>query len=343
MIRLTYRKKEGVKEMKQAGEILISQIAAYISEKVPVNIDNTKNELSVIMTNFHITKVEQDEIHPDLTEKIQWYLASMKVEGYSDTTIENYGLELRLFSDKVKKRVENITTADIRVYLANLKHIKMSTAGKKLNVIRSFFVWLTNEEIIIKNPAAKIKPPKIEKRLKYALTLVELELMRIACKTLRQRAFLEVFYATGCRLSEVHNLNKNDINVRDMSFRVIGKGNKERLVYLSERAFLHLERYLKTRNDDCVALMTTERKPYRRLSKRGIQCEIKKIAKEVGLDHKVSPHTMRRTFATLTLNNGADIGAVQELLGHSSPETTTRYAQTSESRKKEQHKRYVIQ
>lgn len=128
-----------------------------------------------------------------------------------------------------------------------------------------------------------------------------------------------------------------------MSTNVIGKGNKEREVYLSFKALYHLKKYLKTRDDDCEALMITERKPYRRLSKRGIQFEIRKIAKNAGLEKRVSPHTLRHTFATLTLNNGAELVAIQELLGHSSPETTLRYARITEERKREQHKKFLVQ
>jgi len=94
---------------------------------------------------------------------------------------------------------------------------------------------------------------------------------------------------------------------------------------------------LDSRFDDCEALFITERKPYRRLSHRGIQREIKKIAKKAGIANKVSPHVLRHTYATLTLNNGADLSAIQELLGHSSPDTTLRYARITEERKREQH------
>lgn len=154
---------------------------------------------------------------------------------------------------------------------------------------------------------------------------------------------LEVLYATGCRLSEVHGLNKAEINKQNLSTLVIGKGDKQREVYFSIRAMYHLDKYLNERIDDCEALMITERKSFRSLSKRGIQREIEVIAKRAGLQEKVSPHVLRHTFATLTLNNGAELVAIQELLGHSSPDTTLRYAKITNERKRQQHKRYLIQ
>lgn len=201
---------------------------------------------------------------------------------------------------------------------------------------------MAGEEIISRDPASKLKPPKTEKRLPKALTIEELELLRESCQTVRQRAFIEILYATGCRLSEIHQLNRKDINVQSMSTNVIGKGNKEREVYLSYKAMYHLKKYLNSRTDDSEALMVSERQPYGRLSKRGIQREIKQIAKNAGLESKVSPHVLRHTFATLTLNNGAELVAVQELLGHSSPDTTLRYAKITEERKRDQHKKYLV-
>ncbi|MBG9586903.1 site-specific tyrosine recombinase/integron integrase [Cytobacillus firmus] len=325
-----------------AGEQLMSDVAAYISELVPVHIEKVKNNLSKILTRYHVMKAEKTEIHPDLTDKIQLFLFAKKLEGLSKVTLDSYLLELNTFSKKVKKRVEDITTAEIRVFLGSFEHLKLSSVSRKLSVLKSFFGWLTAEEFLQRDPTTKIKPPKKEKRLPKALSIEELELLRESCKTNRQRAFLEILYATGCRLSEVHALNKSDINYRTASCRVLGKGNKEREVYFSPKAMYHLRKYLMNRNDDSEALMVTERKPYRRLSQRGIQREIGIIAKQAGLDKKISPHTMRHTFATLTLNNGADIAAVQALLGHEDPATTQIYAQLTEEKKRETHKKYLV-
>jgi integrase/recombinase XerD len=152
-----------------------------------------------------------------------------------------------------------------------------------------------------------------------------------------------VFYTTGGRLAEVHGLDKKDVDWQDGSARVVGKGDKERDVYLSIRAEYHLKKYLESRSDDCPVLFITERRPYRRLSKRGIQREIKSIAIRAGIGDKVHPHVLRHTFATLTLNNGAELAVLQQLLGHNSPVTTQVYAQVTDERKKQAHKKYLIQ
>lgn len=326
-----------------SGEMLISEVVGYISELVPINVEQTKNKLSGMFAKYHVTKVEENEVHPDLTEKAVLFLSSKKLEGLSPITLESYKIELRVFSEHVKKRAQDITTSDIRVYLGEFDNLKVSSVSRKLSVLKSFFGWLTAEEFLQRDPTKKIKPPKKEKRLPKALSIEELEMLREGCETKRQRAFIEVLYATGCRLSEVQQLNKNNIDIRLMSTKVIGKGNKEREVYLSFKAMYHLKKYLQSRDDDCEALFVTERKPYRRLSNRGIQREIGKIAKQAGLEKNVHPHILRHTFATLLLNNGAELAAVQALLGHENASTTQIYAQLSEEKKHEQHKKYLIQ
>lgn len=330
--------------MINAGEQLLSDVVAIIYEEFPdLNAERTKSILSAVVSKYHVQRIEEDEPHPDGEEKIQMFLSSKRLEGLSPETLDGYALELNIFFRSIRKRTDAVTAADIRAFLGQFNNLKMSTIGKKLSVLKSFFGWLTSEEILPRDPSAKLKTPKLEKRMPKALTIPELEMLREACVTVRQRAFIEIMYATGCRLSEVYGMNREAINMQSMSCRVIGKGNKEREVYFSFKAIYHLTKYLKSRTDDCEALMVTERKPHRRLTKRGIQREIAIIARAAGLQDKVSPHVMRHTFACLTLNNGAELVAVQELLGHSSPETTLRYARITEDRKREQHKRYLVQ
>lgn len=327
-----------------ANEQMLSEIVTIIYEIVPnINVEYIKNKLSFVLSEYHIQKINNDEVHPDLHEKIELFLSSKKLEGLSPITLESYRLDLKIFAEKVRKRTNEITSSDIRVYLAQFNNLKMSSVSKKLSVLKSFFGWLTSEEIIQRDPTAKLKPPKQEKRLPKSLTIEELELLRESCKTIRQRALLEVLYATGCRLSEVYKLNKSDIDFQNLSCRVIGKGNKEREVYFSFKAIYHLRKYLMTRTDNEPALFITERKPYKRLSKRGIQREIAKIAMNAGLEKRVSPHTLRHTFATLTLNNGAELSAVQALLGHEDPATTQIYAKLTDEKKREQHRKYLVQ
>jgi len=250
---------------------------------------------------------------------------------------------LRIFAEHVPKATDEVTTSDIRLYLGEFGHLKTSSISKKLSVLKSMFGWLANEGVISKDTASKIKPPKKEKRVPKALTIEELEMIREACVTSRERALIEVYYATGARLSEVQQLNRQDIDYQAMSVLVVGKGDKERTVYFSFKAMYHLKKYLMRRTDRVDALFITQRQPYRRLSNKGIQREIKIIAARSEVKKNVHPHVFRHTFATLMLQNGAGLVAVQKLLGHSDPNTTMTYVSLTDEKKKQSYDQYFVQ
>lgn len=330
--------------MNLANEQLLSELSVVICSMFTVpDLNELKTKVSTTLSKYHVIKPVETELHPDLTEKIHLFISTKKLEGLSPNTLRDYRHELNKFAEKVKKRAEDIKPADIRLFLGEYTDLKMSSLSRKLSVLKSFFSWLAFEELILRDPTTKLKQPKMVKRKPKALTIEELELMRESCQTIRQRAFLEVLYATGCRLSEIHYLNIKDINFQSMSCNVTGKGNKERTVYFSFKALFHLKKYLKSRIDASEALFVTQRNPSRRLGKRAMQREIDKIANVAGLEKKISPHTMRHTFATLTLNNGAELVAVQNMLGHSNPATTQIYAHLTEEVKHEQHRKYLVQ
>ncbi|MGE4273294.1 MAG: site-specific tyrosine recombinase/integron integrase [Desulfitobacterium sp.] len=302
-----------------------------------------RDNLTHIFSKYDIKPAQPTMGHPDLQQKIELFLAGKRLEGLSELTLKGYAIELRVFSEDTHKATDEITTADLRIYLGSFKNLKPTSISGKLSVLKSFFCWLTSEDILPKDPSRRIKPPKKEKRLPKALTIEELEMLRESCSTPRERALIEVMYATGCRLSEVQAMDKEDIDHQTMSAKVIGKGNKERVVYFSYKAMYHLKKYLMRRTDDVEALFITERQPYRRLSARGIQREIGIIAGRSGIKKNVHPHVLRHTFATLMLNNGADIASVQALLGHDDPGTTQIYAQATDERKQQAYRQHLVQ
>jgi len=330
--------------LSSTAELMLEQVLSSVTLFCPsVDRLGLKNSLKEIFTLYEIRPAPKMEGNSDLREKIELFLAGKRLEGMSEYTLKGYRIELNVFSRFVNKPVAEISTNDIRSYLSQFEHLKISSISAKLYVLKSFFGWLTNEEIISKDPTKKIKSPKKQKRLPKALSPGELELLRDNCKTLRERALIEVLYATGCRLSEIAGMNRSQINWQRMSYKVIGKGNKEREVYFSEKAFYHLRKYLMTRTDTEDALFVTQRKPYRRVSNRAIQREIAVIAKRAGLEKKVHPHVFRHTFATDLLNNGADLAMVQALMGHEDPSTTLVYTDITDERKRQAHRQYHAQ
>jgi len=309
------------------------------------NVDkpDIQQALSVVLSQYDIKPALLKNGHPDLQQKIKLFLSGKKLEGLSTITLKSYALEFRIFSEHIQKATNEITTADLRIYLSEWDHLKTSSLSRRLSVLKSMFGWLSSEEIIPMDPTKRIKPPRKEQRVPKALSIEELEMIREACVTPRERALIEVLYATGGRLSEIQKMNRLDIDYQAMSVLVIGKGDKERPVYFSFKALYHLKKYLMRRMDDEQALFVTERRPYRRLSPGGIQREIKIIAARSGVKKNVHPHIFRHTFATLMLNNGAELVAVQGLLGHVDPATTLIYATLTDEKRKQSHKQYLVQ
>jgi integrase/recombinase XerD len=325
---------------------LTLRIVGKLSKMYP-DIDQPKvrDMLQLLLGEYTIEPMSTAlVVTSDIQDRIIMYLATKKLDGLSDLTIYNYKLHLVRFSNCIRKNVKDIKVNDIRMYLAAVsENLKSTSLCTEISILKSFFNWLEIEEYIEKNPMKKIQQPKVEKRMRKSLTVEELELLRESCNELRERALLEFLYVTGARLNEAVNVNISDISFSELSLRVIGKGNKEREVYLSPKAKIHINKYLESRTDNCEALFVTERKPIRRLGNRAIQRIINKIGEKTGLGKRVFPHLMRHTMATLTLNNGADITTIQKLLGHTDPATTQIYASTSKDRVQEQHKKHLIQ
>lgn len=323
---------------------LVNDINVIVTTLCPeIDVMKLSIRLEEITSNYKIHRKTVTAIEKDISEKVDLFISSKRLEGLSEVSLTGYQIELKAFERFSRKAVVQITTADIRQYLAQDKGWKMSTVDTKLSILKTFFGWLVREEFLLRDPTTKINPPRKEKRLPQGLSIEELELIRESCESLRERALIEVFYSTGCRLSELANMKIADINKQSMSMNVIGKGNKERVVYLSFKALYHLKKYLNSRTDDCESLFITLRKPYRAVGNRAIQREISKIESRVSISKKLTPHVMRHTFAQLSMDAGIELADLQHLMGHSNPSTTLVYSNVSEERKQQAFKKYHVQ
>lgn len=300
-----------------------------------------RKRLQELLNGYVIKKTSHDFHLKDTNQKLNMFLLSKKMEGLSHKTISNYKKTIQCFTEYVNKPLNQITTADIRTWLS-IRNIKISTVRYRLAVLRSFYNYLVAEEIVTVDPTRKMKSPKLEKRIPKALNNDELEVLREGCKTLREKALFEIFYATGCRISEVYGLNKTDINWQERSLIVLGKGNKERIVFIGARAAHALKKYLDSRQDNESAVFVTERGKPRRLSSRSIQLIFKIIANRVAIHKNIHPHVFRHTLATALLNHGARLEDVQDLLGHSNPSTTQIYCKVSPERRKLAYKQHFV-
>lgn len=263
-----------------------------------------------------------------------------KLLNYSKHTLKAYKLQLKLLSTYLNdSEIGTVAYEQLKFYLAKQSHLKPASIGHRVRFIQSFFRWAIDEGYIQKNPAAKLREPKLGSRVPKFLTEEDMETLREACSTPREHAVIEFMYTTGCRIGEIVTLDKGGINWQNNSVIVMGKGDKEREVYFNTKCRIWLKKYLEARTDNESALFVTERAPHR-MSIAQMRYIVKKVADRAGIDVNVYPHRLRHSFATHLLNNGAPMEAIQQLLGHQKSETTALYAQLSGERRREIYKRY---
>ncbi len=286
-----------------------------------------------------------------MEEQLQRYMTHLRVEKEaSPYTLRNYSHEIAEFLDFLKgERVGSWDDVDrqvLRRYLLWLRkegYVEASMA-RKLSELRSFCRYLVQEGVLESNPIEVVSSPKLPKRLPRYLKMDEIEALLNAPDVStpqgqRNKAILELLYGAGIRLSELVNLNLRDLHLGKGQILVWGKGGKERVALLGEPAIRALRMYINDGREELAANKTSDalflNRYGGRLSRRSIGLILDKYSKLAGLWKKVTPHLLRHTFATHMLEGGADLRAVQELLGHAQPTTTEIYTHVTPSRLRE--------
>ena len=262
------------------------------------------------------------------------FFTFLKVEqGVSAHTLRAYQKDLTEFLDFAPNSLKKIDYLDIRSYLASLhaKKLKKTTISRKLAAIRSFFKFLHREGYVKNNPAKLVSTPKVPKALPKFLTIDEIFTLLDkpegeTFKVSRDRAMLELLYSSGIRVSELTSLDISDLDLRQSLIRVKGKGMKERIVPVGSKALEAIQVYLPERislRKKSSALFLNNRGG--RLTQRSVRRIVLHYSRLIHLQGDLSPHTLRHTFATHLLHEGADLRVIQELLGHASLSTTQKY------------------
>jgi len=277
--------------------------------------------------------MERDELFNEI-ERFTAYLK--KEKNYSDYTIKAYHRDLEFFFEFLRDRkISEVTSQEITAYIGFLLKYGFSarSAARKLTSIRAFLKTLKKFGIIQENPAAPIRTPKIRRHLPGFLTYSQIEKALGIIKTLRDRAIMETLYSCGLRAHELVGLNISDLDLNQDEIRVRGKGNKERIMPLGRVAKNAICAYLKERKQSTPALFLNYQG--NRLTTRSLQRIVRKALLRVANVAGTNPHIIRHTFATHLLERGADLRAVQELLGHSSLSTAQIYTHLTTKRLKE--------
>ncbi|MDD4956461.1 MAG: tyrosine recombinase XerC [Candidatus Omnitrophica bacterium] len=268
-------------------------------------------------------------------------------KNYSTHTLRNYRTDLKELASFLEgKDPGSVNHLDLRSFLAELKGrgCAKRTIVRKLGAIRSFFRFLSREKYITSNPAEGIFTPKLDRQLPVFLDEEGLEKLITSPETdtvrgIRDRAILEALYSTGMRVSELVGLNDDDIDLIAGLAKVRGKGKKERITLLGQEAQRWIRRYLQEKRTIPTAVCRAVflNKSGKRLTDRSVRRIIDKYVKKCSIEQKISPHSIRHSFATHLLNNGADLRSVQELLGHKNLSTTQIYTHLGTQRLREMY------
>lgn len=273
-------------------------------------------------------------VYDDSSEVIlRKFIAVRRLDGLQESSLAQYEYENRRLLEFIGKHPKDITTDDIRYYLA-MSNVSKSTLNNKIRYINAFFKWLEDEEIVLRNPMVRIHSLKPDKVIKKPYLDTELEELRNNASNERDRAIIEVLYSTGVRVSELCRMNKTDI-INDECI-VFGKGAKERKVYFSKKSMYYLKKYIEGRSDCNNALFVGNRNPHRRLSTKAVESILRNLGRSCGIE-KVHPHRFRRTLATNVLNRGMPLQEVKEMLGHEKIDTTMIYCSVLEVNVKNSH------
>ena len=329
-----------------------------------------KNMLYVILEPYEITtrSTAVAEIKEDRNEfLLKRFLVAKTVKGCSKKTLKAYKDGLSMILRNIGKTADDIAADDIRFYLAIRQRrdgISKTTADNELRYLRTFYQYLVAEELVTKNPTAKVDRIKCERRKKEAFTDVEVEKIRMAARGEREKAVIEILLSTGCRVSELVNIQLADIDGNKIL--VHGKGAKDRTVYLNAKAEVMLEVYMAERKDRNPYLFAGGKFEAAANEMRGkkkqmwewwkfpelvtddthldagsVEAAMRRIAKRAGVE-KANPHKFRRTCATMALRRGMPIEQVSKMLGHEEISTTQIYLDLSESELEQAHKKYVV-
>lgn len=336
--------------------LIIDLLNALSATTEMARMNEVKGILYMYLGNKKVFEEAEDEKLPakyidDTPKVIDVWIQCLRLERRTERTLENYRGEIMNFFRYVNKHYADVKTNDVRMYLAwrqQAHHNSDTSINNKIHVLYSFYNWIMAEDLIDnggfltrrpeRNPMAKIHIVKTEQKTKHILSDEELELIRCACSNERDLAIVDLLAGTGMRISELVGLNRNDIDFRNGRCIVYGKGRKERPAYLTGKAIVHIENYLRSRDDKEEPLFINFRKSrtqrdkngkqiYGRLSADSIRNMLKKICQgDERLNHvKLHPHMFRAYLATSMVKRGAKVQDVQMILGHSCAETAMKY------------------
>lgn len=310
----------------------------------PDEVSELSDKIIMILGDYEITEMCSGSISQDTANEnfIKLYRGSLMVDGKSESTIYQYTRMITKLCEFIKKPIPEMSVYDIRYFLASEKERGVSERSVEnfRSYLSAFFTWLTDEELIQKNPMHNIKPVPYKDEIRKPFTEVEIDKLRSACRTTKERAIIEMLLATGVRVSELSHMEVSDIIPSEFKVCVRhGKGGDSRNTYITPVALEHLNKYLNERSEKDGTFLFYN-KNHEVLRAGGIRHTLYEIARRANVSN-VYPHRFRRNFACMLSKRGMDVREIQVLLGHKNINTTMVYVNTDDEQVKASYRKYV--
>ncbi len=305
-------------------QMYLKNLEERLGAFVPANsVARILQEASEALVDYEMTGTPNGE-DDNSKNLLQYFLEAKRIEGRADTTVARYKYLLERLQADTGVPLSKITIYHVRSYFMSERErgISQATIEGYRSVYNEFYKWVNQEGFLKENPMRSMSAIKQQKVKRKHFSPTEIRQLEESAKTLRDLTIVHFLHATGCRISEVVQLNRDEIDFQDMSMIVFGKGAKERTVYINEVTAMYLKRYMKERKDDNPALFIGLRGE--RLTQHGVQEMLRTLGIRAGVEN-VHPHRFRRTLATELLQKGMPVQEVASILGHEKLETTMRY------------------
>lgn len=322
----------------QDKALLMNKVEETLKPRMFANmLDEAVDEIQEHLDEFDITHIGTLPLKPD--DMLESFINAKHVAGRSEKTLVRYRYVINRFMAFCGVSTRDVTPQHVRAYFAHEieRGVSLSTVDGLRETLHGYFAWLVADHLIVRNPLLNIEAIKYQKKERLSLSNSDVELLKRNAGSIRNNAIISFLLATGCRVGEIVGLNKKDVKLNAAECIVLGKGNKERTVFLDDVAVLTLREYLRSRHDRNPALFVNRNGE--RLSAGGIRAMLNKIAAASDLEN-VHPHRFRRTAVTNLLNRGMPIQEVAILVGHEKVDTTMKYFSSDKTRLKNSYMMY---
>lgn len=321
--------------------LLMNRIEETLKPRMFANLlEEATEHINETLDDFNVEHIQKDDF-VKCDGLLDAYISAKISEGKSEKTVTRYRYLIERFLRSENISVRDVTALHIRSYFEKEMNrgICNNTIKGIREVLSAFYGWLFQERMIKYNPITNISPIKVQKKVKPSYSQMEVERMRLSGLSKRDAALINFMLSTACRISEVIGINRDDLDFQNGEVKVLGKGNKERKVYLDEISSIMLKEYLASRDDDNPAVFIN--RLGNRITPGGVRNMLVKVSKKTGVEN-IHPHRFRRTQITTLLNRGMPIQNVAIIAGHAKIDTTMKYYYACEANIKADFKKYTI-